>query len=211
MIKIMLTYFMFFLSTSLYAQENLVFGQPTLGYPHNAATDILRKAYGKLGLNFSFTNLPGKRSLVHSNTGLIDGELLRVQGINIKYPNLIVVPVSIAQLEQVVFTKNASFDVKGWESLRPYKIGIRLGVEITKKKTEGMIQEFTRSDDSNFKKLAAGRIDVIARGRVAGLAIIKKLKLKGLNVLEPPLEIIKLFHVLNKKRINLAFDELRRR
>ena len=99
-------------------------GQPlTFVYPpeknafHDAAAEILRVAYQQLGVSISFKTFPAERALVTSNKGRADGELVRIKGINKKYPNLIRVPVSHVSSEQTAFSKRVEIVIEGWHSL----------------------------------------------------------------------------------------------
>jgi len=87
------------------------------------AERILREAYRRIGRELEVKAMPGERSLLSANSGDTDGELYRRAGIDKAYPNLLMVPVALQQYEIVVFSKLRQFDVRGWESLRPYKLG----------------------------------------------------------------------------------------
>ncbi|MCP4107581.1 MAG: hypothetical protein GY749_18900 [Desulfobacteraceae bacterium] len=120
-----------------YAQDDLVFSKPDDPVA-DISEKILKEAYQKIGIRISVTAFPAERALRTSNSGLSDGEVNRIKGINEQYLSLVMVPVEINILEGVVFTIDVSFPVTGWESLRPYNIGIRIGIKFAEKGTVGM-------------------------------------------------------------------------
>ena len=98
-----------------------------------------------------------------------------------------------------MFTRTINFTVKGWKSLRPYRIGFRKGFKFAEEKTQGMNVETLVDTEQAFKLLALGRIDLVLEARETGMEILKKLNLKGIHVLDPPLQKVKLYHYLHKK------------
>lgn len=166
--------------------------------------DVLRAAYAKLGIAISTTELPAARALALSNDGTLDGEVNRIEGMEKSYPNLIRVPVAISQVDGVAFTKGLNFPVSGWESLRPYRLGTRIGLKFAEQGTAGMNVERVASVEQSFAKLAAGRVDVVVETRLSGLWQVKAAGLQGITVLEPPLIRRQLFHYLHKKHAHLV-------
>lgn len=160
---------------------------------------IIEIAYQRIGIQVSIIKYPGLRALLHSNNGDTDGELHRVANINKKYPNLIIVPVQINVLDGMVYTKDTDFPVKGWDSLKPYRIGIRRGVLFSVKGTSGMNTFMSDAYQDLFKVLNKQRIDIIIAGRVTGLKTIQDLNLNGIRAMEPPIESYPIYHYLHKK------------
>ena len=196
------------IATSAQAQQPLVLGGG-LKHPMGLiASRILTEAYNKIGVTIETRELPSERSLRLADTGKIDGELFRGENaITPKTaPNLVKIPVPIAYGQLVVFTKDKSFEVTGWDSLAPYKIGTLIGLKEAEEKTQEMKVEKSVEPDALFKKLDAGRNDVLVLPKDLGLMIIKQLNLPGgkaIRILEPPLQEDKLYHYINKKHKDL--------
>ncbi|MCP4352592.1 MAG: transporter substrate-binding domain-containing protein [Desulfobacterales bacterium] len=193
----------FAMNLSGYAQDDLVFSKPDDPVA-NISEEILKEAYQKIGIRISTTTFPAERAIRMSNSGRRDGEVNRVKGLDERYPSLVMVPVEINILEGVVFTTNVSFPVTGWESLRPYNIGIRIGTKFAETGTAGMDVDKVPKNIQLFKKLSAGRNDIVVTSRLEGLWEIKKLGLKNIRILEPPLMKLSLYHYLHKKHIKLV-------
>jgi polar amino acid transport system substrate-binding protein len=137
------------------------------------------------------------------DNGELDGEVNRIKGIDKNYPNLIMVSIPVNNLEGVVFTKKI-FPVKGWKSLTPYTIAVRRGTKFAEKGTKGMNRILLVKNKQLFIMIDKGKADVSVTSRLEGLEEIKKLNIKGIKVLEPPLVKMSLYHYLNKKHYSLV-------
>lgn len=166
---------------------------------------VLTEAYKRAGIDFEIKEISSvERVLVESNSGRLDGEVNRLPVIEKKYANLIRVPTPINIMETVVFTKNKTFVVNGWDSIRPYSIVIRKGVKHLESNTMGMnVKKFT-TNDQLFKVISNDRYDICVNPRLNGLSEIRKQKLASIKVLEPPLDIKPMYHYLHKKHKDLV-------
>ena len=164
---------------------------------------VLIEAYQHIGMKIKVKYQPAARALITSNTGLADGEVQRIYGINKKYTNLVMVPISIGKFGGYVFTKNIEFRINGWNSLKPYKIGVVRGVMFTDKGTEGMNRSLITNKTQLFLLLDRGRIDIAVTAYLTGLHGIKESKVKGIKILRPPVQEYALYHYLHKKHADL--------
>jgi polar amino acid transport system substrate-binding protein len=165
---------------------------------------IITEAYRRLGMQVVVHKLPGERSLRSANNGEMDGELYRKLGMELDYPNLLIVPVALLTYEVVIFSRGTSFVVNGWESLRPYTIGYVKSIKIIEKNTVGMKVEVANSLRQAFLKMMLGRSDVVVANLASGLAALRELNLTEIKVLAPPLAAFPVFHYLNNKHATLV-------
>lgn len=186
-----------------FAREKLVFSSGSNHPMIPISSAILSEAYGRLGIKIEKIEAPVERSLRMANRGTTDGELFRGNISGTLYANLIQVPVVLAFGEVVVFTKNVVFEVTSWESVRPYKIGFRIGIKEVEQNTAGMDVEPVSTNEQIFQKIAAGRNDIGIIPRRPGLLTLKKMGIEGIRILEPPLQRDKLYHYLHKKHKTL--------
>lgn len=191
----------FFLSP-IHSQETLVLSSPD-DLLVSISYTVLKEAYQKLNIDVQVKKFPAKRAIHMANDGESDGAVNRIMGMDKKYPNLIRVPVSINFSEIVIYTKTNDFVVNGWESLKPYRIGIRRGIKVLEDGTFGMNVDPVATNEQLFRKLDAGFNDVVLMGRIAGVTVLKTLPFHDLRILEPPLLTIKLYHYLHKKNAPL--------
>lgn len=169
------------------------------------AAKVMTEAYRRMGWVMELKQFPGERALQVANDGVVDGDLYRMKGIDQAYPHLVVVPVSIVTADVMVFAKDKIFPVRGWKSLLPYRVGYRIGVKsIEANLIPGTQSEAVSSLTQLYKKLQAGRNDVVVDTRLSGLATIHQMGMKDIVMLEPPIMTIQLFHVLHEKNKHLV-------
>ena len=209
-------FFILFLSimfgpTTLVAKETLLISGAIGLEPHYQSANVLREAYGRIGISLKFKYAPTARSIWLANEGFVDGEIHRAEGMGKKYQNLVMVPAPVNFSGVNAITKGLKFTVDGWESLRPYRIGIRRGSKRSEKKTEGMNVVALSKPIQLIQMLNSGRIDVA----VASISefelkkILKRLQEKGesiqnIQILTPPVLRLPVFHYLHKKNSHLV-------
>ncbi|MDE1460684.1 substrate-binding periplasmic protein [Spartinivicinus poritis] len=162
---------------------------------------ILTDAYGLLDIPIELKIMPNKRSLLASNSGRVDGEAGRIAGMEKEYPNLVMVPEFLYSLNVLVYSKKHHFTVAGWESLRPYRIGVLRGAKYAEIGSKGMDTLIVSYGTQLFQALDAGRIDVAVLHESGNLSLSG---VKGVNVLQPPLQKIIIYHYLHKKHQSLV-------
>lgn len=200
---IALLFCLFAFSSTCHAENILTFSE--LNDPVSKVTwKVLQEAYKVIGIEIQSQELPPERALTESNAGRTDGETNRITGLDKKYSNLIMVPVAVNKVEGVAFTKNISIPMTGWDSLKPYKIGLRRGTKFAEQGTQGM--DVTSADDNKslFLMLNKERFEIAVTSRLAGLTQIKRLQLDGITMLNPPLATFALYHYLHKKHSSLV-------
>ena len=194
----------FILVLHLHAQDRLVISQTEgewLG--QKIAQAVLEYAYNQAGIKMDIESYPALRSAVNADMGITDGVLARMSGLEATFMNLIRVDMPVSYLDMMVYTKNISFSVDGWESLRPYTITFMYGNKLAEKYTVGMKIETTPTAESAFMKLAYGRTDLVIEARDYG-CMLKTMNILGIKMLEPPLMHIETYHYLHKRHVALV-------
>jgi ABC-type amino acid transport substrate-binding protein len=168
--------------------------------------EILRAIYGRLNIAVEFADVPGKRALALSSAGELDGEVHRIANLAQTYPTLLQISPAINYIEPSVFTTALRFDVRGWDSIRNYSIGIVRGVGSSEAGTRGMSRVTAAASLENMiQMLDAGRFDLVVTDLFSGRAALKKLKLQArIAPLSPPLERIYIYHYLHERHRDLA-------
>ncbi|MCL6415296.1 transporter substrate-binding domain-containing protein [Aestuariirhabdus sp. Z084] len=167
---------------------------------------LLTKAYAQVGYEIEILEMPAKRSLLSAeNNEDIDGEALRVKGAESFLPSLIRIPVPIASHPVAAFvTAQNRFQVDGWASLLPYKVGIVAGyVEIDRRLLNA---DVVRVNDAEqlMLMLDKQRIDVAVVPESVGTLALKRAGLRSIEALSPPIQTTLLYHYLNKKHVALV-------
>lgn len=184
----------------------------TANNPPNATADhagicdrIMTEAFSRLGLVLKIVNLPSERALINANEGIDDGNFARVKGLEQRYPNLIRVAEEITTFEFVAFSARPAFRTAGWESLKPYNVGIITGWKILEEHITG-VAALTKVRDERllFGLLAAGKTDLVIYDRQQGRVVLKQLGLRGIRPLEPPLAVERMYPYLHKRHAALV-------
>ena len=109
---------------------------------------------------------------------------------------------AINLLEAVAFTRSIRFQPQGWESLRPYRVGLIRGIKFAENNTIGMNRYLVSRYQSLFQMLDSGRIDVAVAPKINGLISMHKHDHSAINIMQPALMHFKLFHYLHRKNID---------
>jgi len=166
---------------------------------------VLTEAFKRIGVPMRIVSLPSERALINANMGIDDGNYARVEGMRKLYPNLIRVPENVIKFEFVAFSKRLNFPITGWDSLKPYDVGIIRGWKILEANLAGA-KSLTRVKNARilFALLNADKVDVIVYDRTQGLALLKALKYSDARIMRPPLAVKDMYLYLNKKHKDLV-------
>ncbi len=192
---------MLFLHNVTQAANQLVF---STGYffIFEKGKNIVSQIYQKLDYDIVIKQYPDKRALKMSNNGEVDGELLRIKGMQQYYPNLRMVPTAIDQLDALALAIDLDVEMNDWQDLKPYKIGIINGIKYAQIGTLGMQVHPVNTYQELFDLLERKRVDVIVCTKFACDYELKKLQdnnIKSLGVVQR----IPLYHYLHRKHEKL--------
>ena len=203
--KILLILFSLLLYTvPAYAQKTIVISGVQGSDDSYAVLGILEEAYKRIGYDIEIKWVHGSEALGLSNSGEVDAELQRIDGISKKFTNLVQVRIPINYLQGAVFVKDVSFSVNGWFSLKPYRIGIVKGIIFAKLGTDGMDVTEADSYDDLFTILDNDEVDVAVMPRINGLVAMQKKEFENIRVLDGVLETLFLYHYVHKKNSSLV-------
>ncbi|MRV71757.1 transporter substrate-binding domain-containing protein [Duganella sp. FT92W] len=169
-----------------------------------AALSVLREAYRRIGITVHDAATQADLALREANRGEIDGVPARVAGMELRYPNLIRVPVPVVTVDAMAFGNKIPLTLNGWDSLRPYRVGILKGVQYAADGTQGMQVDAFADNTQLFTKLEAEGIDFAIATRIEGVLTMRELRTRKVTMLEPPLGKVVLYHYLHVSRRDLA-------
>jgi polar amino acid transport system substrate-binding protein len=180
---------------------NTAYSAPLTSPDHSGALDMFYQELGKrLGIKIEIQALPAERALVNANSGVDDGDVSRVVGMEKIYPDLIRVPEPVMHFELVAFSRKANFTVTNAEIFKPYSIGIVTGWKILEKTiVDTKSMDKLENADQLFTLLDKNRIDVAVYEKLQGLLTIQKLGLTNINLLQPSYITGDWYLYLNKK------------
>ncbi len=202
-------YFMVFSGPALAGHDIVIGttdGPPLINGDHTGFMErVAIEAFRRIGKTAEIVSLPGERSLINVNDGIEDAEFVRISGLQASYPNLRMVPEPIYVMEFSVFTNNVQFSPTGWNSLAPYDVAIVTGWKILENNIKNSRSLTKLSSVKNlFTFLDKKRTQVAVHAKWQGVDLIKRLGLKGITVMEPPLATRDVYLYLNKKYESLV-------
>jgi len=126
-------------STPLAQAESLIIATG-IKYPlissqnHPGFLDLLAKeAFKRAGVDIQVESLPAKRVLVSANQGLVDGCLLRIEGLEKYFPNLVMIPETTINSQFVAYSTTLKEPIKTWKNLEGLLVGYVNGWKIFEK------------------------------------------------------------------------------
>jgi polar amino acid transport system substrate-binding protein len=173
---------------------------------HDGVLDLAYSELSKrLGIKIAINDIEtAERVLLNANSGIDDGDVGRVSGMEKHYPNLRRVPAPVYHYEMVVFSKNDSYSPVNANEVKTHDIGILRGWKILEEYTEGAPSVTSlESGEQLFTMLEKNRIEIALFEKSQGLSILKQMRLKNIKVLKPNLLEGDFFLYLHKKHQNL--------
>lgn len=185
---------------------NTAFTTPLTNDTQSGFVDVIvGEALKRLGYKLESVKLPAERALINANAGIDDGDLLRIDGLQKTYPNLIQVPEPVIDLEFVVFTKHITSPISNWQSLSRYSVSIITGWKILERNiTHAAELTKVKNVSQLFTMLQKDRVDAVVYSRWVGLGYINQHQMEGVRILEPPLDRSSLYVYLHKKHQQLV-------
>jgi len=168
---------------------------------------ILKKAYRMLGHQIEILRLPAKRALENANAGIYDGDVQRIFNVAKSHTNLIRLEPPINYIHGTGFVnKGAKIDVRSWDDLKKYKVGIILGIRFA----ETNVPKQNAVIFHNYKKLTAAiatnGIDIGIYPESNGIYQTLFSNEENIVPLETPLAKFELYHYIHKKNHWLTKD-----
>lgn len=180
-----LTLFLYFLNSPLTFAETL-----TISSQHTFFTkvceNILQSALKHESIDVNYERYPSTRSLKRANEGFVNGELCRIQGVEKKWKNLVMISPPIAAFYGAIFTnKKIKNNIENWKDLKGKKVGIRRGhiystIGTAGFNTKNIVKVSTTKQLLGMLEL--GRIDAAVLIRHNALDIIAKNPEKYQNI-----------------------------
>lgn len=145
-----------------------------------------------------------ERAMLNANSGIDDGVVLRIRGLEKAYPNLVRIDEKILDNDFVAYAKNLTLSPKSFADLKPYQVahingwkvfenGLPADAAVTKVQTPEQL----------FSLLANDRADIVLYERWQGNHLIAEHGIKA-QMLWPPLASMEMFMYLHKKHEHLV-------
>lgn len=191
------------------AADTLVLNDPT-GPPLTTSENtgfldvVVGETFRRNNHQLVLVRLPAERGLINANNGIEDGDLSRIAGLERAYPNLRRIPEKLFDMQFVGFAKDSNVRIDGWESLKPYKIGLIKGWKIFENNIpKGTDFVVAKSADQLFTMLEKNRIEVALYSKLLGMGILSQRRMADVFRPSPSLAVKEMFVYLNKRHAHL--------
>jgi len=165
--------------------------------------DLVTELFSRLHIKAKVLSLPSSRSMINADQGVDDGVIARIKGMEKKYKNIIRVPGKILTFNFVAYSLQKKIPITGWNSLKPYSIGIIRGWRIYEKNVKGTKKLTTVSNATQlFNLLLNKRSDLILFEKYRGRWWNNQLNAKA-HIIGNPIAKKDMFLYMNKKHIRL--------
>jgi len=193
-------------STAAAETKKLVFSQIMGSLVQKSASDLITLLYSRLGIETSFTIIPAKRALEMSSKGKTDGEIFRIWAVGDRFNTLIRVPTPIMTLSGYAYSNKEGLTVNSVADLgEASRIGIVRGIVWAEKLIEGR-HGVVRVNSSKelVLRLANGSVDVVLANNTTLETEQKKQNIKAKFYKGNALNILNVYHYLNRKHQHLV-------
>lgn len=172
--------------------------------PSIVAREILTEAYAKAGYQPEFFIFPPNRMIASLDSGLIDALLIAEASLSDAHPASIRIGTKIWVDDLVVFSK-LPLSVRGWESLKPYRIGYISAMLIIEKNLPQGYETYPVGNPVQlFKMLESDRTDVVVTSRALGEFTMATLGIMDVARLNGTLARVPNYHFLEKEHADVA-------
>ena len=197
---------MLLIAASVQAQDKLKISTIEHSAVAAVAADILAEAYRKLDIEIEIAPTSGKRSLILSSEGRVDGELMRVFQVGEQFPNLKRAKIEGFSLTGVVYVRQDDLDQLSIDNLKYKRVGHLEGVIQAQRFSSEFKDVWQTLDyDELFELLVTGKLDAVVANTISGDIFLTKLGLNNTVVqLGDPFEIVQFYHYLHKKNGDLV-------
>lgn len=160
---------------------------------------VADEAFRRAGLRYELVNLPAERALRLADAGRIDGEIVRVGGLEAVYPNLLRVPEPISEVVFSAFSLNEGVPAD-FQALKSRSVGMIRGWKIFEQAMAGSATLVTANDPEQlFRLLTLRRVEVALYEGNMGVALTMALGIPGVHRLRPDLARRDVFTYLHRR------------
>lgn len=166
---------------------------------------LVAEMFRRVGLTAEVNVFPSaERALINANSGVDDGDAMRVRGLERLYPNLVRVDEKMIDNDFVAYSTRHRFMTRGWDDLKPYSVAYITGWKVFETNLKGGFQVTEVQDPEQlFTLLQGGRADAVLFEKWQGLWHARS---RGLAVHEhqPPLLRTEMFLYVHTRHAALA-------
>jgi len=167
--------------------------------------EILRVAYGRIGIDLVIEHMPWERSLRSSETGKFDGEVFRAPVVEKVSPDLVRVDVPLGFIEFLAYSNRQDVTVARWDDLARYRVGYLRGIKVIEAHLNPQNNNIGAKDAKQLiGVLMYGRVDVVVANKLFMQNAMTIYGDQSIRPLEPSLEVTPSYHYLHESKRHLV-------
>lgn len=122
---------------------------------------IMTEAYRRLGITIEVRRFAAELATQRSSSGAVDGEVLRLDGLDQRYPDLVQVPVPVSLLEVAVYSRDSTRHVTAWQDLTGLNVAAVRGVTAVERAIGDLHVRQVDTYAELYPLLVRGEVDAI--------------------------------------------------
>lgn len=139
----------------------MAFASAKAGEPvFRMAESLVAEIGNRMGVTIELVSQPVNRAARSLATGAIDAELSRIRDYGNARPELIRVEETIARISYHAYAVKPYSDLDGWQSLAPYRIVHRMGMQFVEEYLVGMDIHALNSTEGGLEFILRGRAEL---------------------------------------------------
>jgi polar amino acid transport system substrate-binding protein len=143
------------------AQQLLQVGRTDLESPISEIVErVVNEALRRRGLSAQYQLMPLPRSIALANDGALDADLLRIADVAKQFPNLVMVPTSVAVVYVALYSRDPKLLTLPRAEIAKLRIGLPRGIIILVKNSVGMNVSDSQTVFKAFDMLRNDRFDI---------------------------------------------------
>lgn len=169
-----------------------------------ASAMVMGRIYRQLQVDWRLLRIPTEDALQGANSGVVDGELIRIKGVENSLNRLQRIPYPIARIKLIAFTaQNDDFVVTNLADLSGLSIAVIRGVALTDNLTKGQERHYADTVEGLFRLMDTGQTDIALTFQLDSEKYLQSVG-KALDFhASTPLMEVEMFHYLHKRNADL--------
>ena len=173
------------------------------------ALELLRTAYGQLGIDVVTRLVPSRRALLMADIGEVDGDLFRIASVGDQYPNLMRIPYPLLEGRLHAITSNpALVGLRNLDQVKTtgLRVAVRRGVIIAEQTAEALGMTLVRTDSYGqiLAMLQWQRVDMALISDIEGFSPLTDEAWDSVYVFPELVTDFTLYHYLHRRHAHLA-------
>jgi len=160
---------------------------------------VMGRIYKQLQIPWRLLRIPTDDALHGANSGVVDGELVRIKGVENTLNRLQRIPYPIGTARVVAYTLKEAEAIQGLADLAGKRLALIRGVALTDKLAQGLEKRYADTIEGGFRMLDNRQADVVVTFQLDIERFLESEDKVGNYVSSKPLVQADLFHYIHKR------------